>query len=178
MGGVLVLNVLLALGPLLGVLQLVTSVVALFAPGLFLGWMQARTFPYALAMHRPWMWATALGSAAAPFLVVLVSSITAFGDLPTMLGQAPWTLVLIAAVLGGAVFGAVIGACQALVLRDYSKRTRGWVLSSASGGVLGTTATVWGLGILPPLVLVLCVLVIYAAVTSMVFPTLLTPPHT
>ena len=178
MGGVLALQALQVVGPLLGFFELVTSVAALFAPGFFTGWMQARTFPYALDLHRRWALATALGGAAAPFLTVLVASITALGDAASVLAAAPWTLLLIIAVLGGATVGAIVGACQAVVLHDYSKHSRRWVLASAAGGLLATTSTVWGLGSLPPLVLVLCMLVIYAVVTGFVFPSLLTPPRT
>jgi len=177
-GGVLALRALQAIGPLLGFFELVTSVAALFAPGFLTGWVQARTFPYALDIHRGWSWATALGSAAAPFLVVFIAGLTALGDLAAVLAAAPWTLLLIIALVGGATFGAVVGACQAVVLRPYAKRTRRWVLASAVGGLLAATSTVWGLGSLPPLLLVVCVLTIYATVTGVVFPSLLTPPRT
>lgn len=173
MGGALAVSVLQAVRPLLGVFDVVASVAGLLAPGLAVGWMQARTFPRALDIHRRWWVATTLGSAAAPFLITLLASVLALGNTGSVLNVVPWTQLLALGVLGGATVGVVVGVFQALVLRGYTQRRYRWVVASGLSGVLAAILAVWGMDSVPPLLLMLCLVTVYAVVTAFVFPSLL-----
>jgi hypothetical protein len=171
--GVLAFQLLTIVSKFGGVVGLVAGIAALFAPGFALGWMQARTFPHALNMHRQWPRATALGTGVAPFLVVLIGGTTRLGVLAASLQTSPWTQLLLVGVLVGATVGTSIGACQAYVLRDYARGVRRWVLASCIAGLGSTITTVWLASVAPALLLVVPILVVYGTITATVFSSII-----
>lgn len=175
--GVLAFQILTVVSEFGGVVGLVAGIAALFAPGFAMGWMQARTFPYALDMHRQWPLATALGTGVAPFLVVLIGGTTRLGDLAS-LAASPWTQLLLVGVLVGATVGTSIGACQAYVLRDYARGVRRWVLASGIAGLLGTITTVWLAGVAPALLLLVPIFALYGTITATVFSAIIVKSDT
>lgn len=176
--GVLVFQLLTIVSEVGGIVGLVAGIAALFAPGFALGWMQARTFPHALDMHRQWPRATALGTGVAPFLVVLIGGTTRLGVLAASLQASPWTQLLLVGVLVGATVGTSVGACQAYVLRDYARGVRRWVLASGIAGLLSTMTSAWLAGIAPALLLLVPILVVYGTITATVFSALIVKNHT
>lgn len=176
--GVLAFQLLTIVSEFSGVVGLVAGIAALFAPGFVLGWMQARTFPHALDMHRQWPRATALGTGVAPFLVTLLGGTTRLGGLASVLATSPWTQLLLVGVLVGATVGTSIGACQAYVLRDYARNVRRWVFASGIAGLLGTITTVWLAGIAPALLLVVPIFAVYGTITATAFAALITRSDT
>jgi hypothetical protein len=176
--GVLAFQLLTIVSEFSGVVGFVAQIAALFAPGFAIGWMQARTFPHALDMHRQWALATALGTGVAPFLVVLIGGTTQLGSLASLVAASPWTQLLLVGVLVGATVGTSVGACQAYVLRDYARGVRRWVLGSGIAGLLSTITTVWFAAIAPALLLVVPILVLYGSITATVFSTIITRSDT
>jgi len=168
-GGVLAFQLLNAASEFPGVVGFVADIAALFAPRFAIGWMQARTFPHPLDMHRQWPLATALGIGVAPFLVVLIGGTIQLGSLAASLDAAPWTQLLLVSVLIGTTVGTSVGACQAYVLRDYARGVRRWILASGIAGLLSTVATVWFASVLPALLLVVPIFVLYGTITATVF---------
>jgi hypothetical protein len=176
--GVLAFQLLTIVSEFSGVVGFVAGIAALFAPGFAIGWMQARTFPHALDMHRQWPLATALGTGVAPFLVMLIGDTTGLGGLASSMAASPWTQLLLVGVLVGATVVTSVGACQAFVLRDYARRVRRWVLASGIAGLLSTITTVWFAGIAPALLLVVPIFVVYGTITAMVFSAIITKSDT
>ena len=176
--GVLAFQLLTIVSEFSGVVGFVAGIAALFAPGFAIGWMQARTFPHTLDIHRQWPLATALGTGVAPFLVVLIGGTTPLGGLAASLASSPWTQLLLVGVLVGATVGASVGACQAYVLRDYAQGVRRWVLGSGIAGLGSTIATVWFAGIMPALLLVVPIFVLYGTITGTMFSAIITKSDT
>jgi hypothetical protein len=150
-------------GPVRALAVIAAGVAAGIVEGGVVGWAQWRVLrePLPAVGRRAWIGATA-ATAALAWTVGM-----SLGTLAAPESEPPFAIVAVGAAAFGAVVGALLGAGQALVLREHVRHPERWVLANSLGWTIGMVVAFGGGGLVGEGVPVAAIVVV-AALTGAV----------